>query len=87
MRLDPVMVRTLMAQNSLPHLEKRVVPLKCDSCDAMEFHAGEQAFNPHYCIVTTGLDPAIHPAAPLASTFRQLSGAAIQHECAGQARA
>jgi hypothetical protein len=40
------MVRTLMAQNSLPHLEKRVVPLKCNSCGAMEFNAGEQAFTP-----------------------------------------
>jgi len=44
--LDPVMVRTLMAQNSLPHLEKRVVPLKCDSCGAMEFNADGQAFTP-----------------------------------------
>jgi hypothetical protein len=45
-RLDPAMVRTLMAQNSLPHLESRVVPLKCDDCGAMEFSAGEQAFTP-----------------------------------------
>jgi hypothetical protein len=45
-RLDPVMVRTLMAQNSLPHLEARVVPLTCDRCGGMEFSAGEQAFTP-----------------------------------------
>jgi hypothetical protein len=45
-RLDPVMVRTLMVQNSLPHLENRVVPLKCDCCGAMEFGTGEQAFAP-----------------------------------------
>lgn len=45
-RLNPVMVRTLMAQYSLPHLEGRVVPLKCDCCGAMEFSAGEQAFTP-----------------------------------------
>jgi hypothetical protein len=44
--LDPVMVRTLMAQNSLPHLENRVVPLKCDRCGTMEFNANEQAFTP-----------------------------------------
>ncbi len=43
---DPIMVRTLMAQNSLPHLEARVVPLKCDSCGEMEFSTGEQAFTP-----------------------------------------
>jgi hypothetical protein len=45
-RLDPIMVRTLMAQNSLPHLEARVVPLKCSRCDRMEFSSGEQAFTP-----------------------------------------
>jgi hypothetical protein len=44
--LDPVMVRTLMAQKSLPHLEARVVSLKCDRCDEMEFSTGEQAFTP-----------------------------------------
>jgi hypothetical protein len=46
MTLNPVMVRTLMAQNSLPHLKNRVVPLKCDCCRTMEFNAGEQAFTP-----------------------------------------
>lgn len=44
--LDPTMVRTLMAQNSLPHLENRVVPLKCSSCNEMEFCEGKQAFTP-----------------------------------------
>ena len=44
--LNPIMVRTLMAQNSLPHLENRVVPLKCDRCGAAEFSAGEHAFTP-----------------------------------------
>jgi hypothetical protein len=42
--LDPTMVRNLMAQNSLPHLEARVVPLKCSRCAGMEFSCGEQAF-------------------------------------------
>ena len=45
-RLDASMVRTLMAQNVLPHLEARVVPLKCNRCDGMEFNCGEQAFTP-----------------------------------------
>lgn len=45
-KLNPVMVRTLMAQNSLPHLENRVVSLRCDSCGALEFNAGEDAFTP-----------------------------------------
>lgn len=45
-RLNPIMVRTLMAQNTLPHLENRVVPLKCEGCGGMEFSKGEQAFTP-----------------------------------------
>ena len=45
-KLDPNMVRTLMAQNSLPHLENRVVPLQCVSCGKMAFHDGEHAFAP-----------------------------------------
>lgn len=45
-KLDSSMVRTLMAQNSLPHLQSRVVPLTCDRCDEMEFHAGDKAFTP-----------------------------------------
>ena len=52
LRLDPIMVRTLMAQNSLPHLEGRAVSLKCDLCGETEFSAGDQAFSPvvrHSC--------------------------------------
>jgi hypothetical protein len=45
-RLDPIMVHTLMAQNSLSHLEARVVPLKCSRCGRMEFSDGEHAFTP-----------------------------------------
>lgn len=45
-KLDPTMVRTLMAQKALPHLDGRVVPLKCDICGAMEFNRGDQAFTP-----------------------------------------
>lgn len=44
--LDPAMVRTLMAQRSLPHLDARVVSLKCSQCGGMEFSRGEQAFSP-----------------------------------------
>ena len=44
--LDPTMVRKLMAQNSLPHLEGRITPLKCRLCGEMEFSTGEQAFTP-----------------------------------------
>jgi hypothetical protein len=45
-KLDPIMVRTLMAQSSLPHLEARVVPLKCSRCGGMEFSCGDRAFTP-----------------------------------------
>lgn len=45
-RLSPIMVRTLMAQNSLPHLEGRVVPLRCTKCSELEFNTGEEAFTP-----------------------------------------
>lgn len=51
-RLDPKMVRTLMAQNALPHLEGRVVSLECDKCGNSEFSVGEGAFTPtthHRC--------------------------------------
>lgn len=44
--LDPLMVRTLMAQNSLPHLKGRIVPLSCEDCGAPEFDQGERAFTP-----------------------------------------
>lgn len=45
-KLNPAMVRTLMAQNSLPHLERRVVSLRCEACGHLEFHDGESAFTP-----------------------------------------
>ena len=46
LELNPLMVRTLMAQKSLPHLEGRVVSLKCTDCGSMEFGTGEKAFTP-----------------------------------------
>ena len=44
--LDPHIVRTLMAQNALPHIEGRVMSLKCKTCHASEFDVGERAFTP-----------------------------------------
>jgi hypothetical protein len=44
--LDPLMVRALMAQNALPHVEGRVLPMKCIDCGRPAFDAGEQAFTP-----------------------------------------
>jgi hypothetical protein len=45
--LDPVMIRTLMAQFALPHLRDRVVSLHCTACSAPHFDVGEKAYTPH----------------------------------------
>ena len=49
---DPIMVRFLMAQNALPHLEGRVLSLKCIHCNELHFSTGKSAFTPqivHTC--------------------------------------
>lgn len=43
--IDPVMVRTLMAQSALPHLAGRVVSQSCPRCGAAAFARGEAAFH------------------------------------------
>lgn len=51
-RLDPVMVRTLMAQSALPHIAGRVTALICPKCREPHFSHGEAAFTPaveHSC--------------------------------------
>lgn len=45
-RLEAIMVRTLMAQRALPHIEGRILPLTCVRCDASEFNSGNEAFTP-----------------------------------------
>ena len=44
--LDPVMVRTLMAQSALPHIENRIVSLACKRCLKLDFSVGDDAFTP-----------------------------------------
>lgn len=46
-RLDSLMVRFLMAQCALPHIEGRVVGIVCGVCGAPHFDTGEWAFTPH----------------------------------------
>ncbi len=46
LELDPLMVRTLMAQNCLPHLKRRIVSLQCSNCEAWYFDKGHAAFTP-----------------------------------------
>lgn len=50
--LDPLMVRTLMAQSALPHIANRVVSVDCPKCSEPHFGSGEQALTPnvvHHC--------------------------------------
>jgi hypothetical protein len=50
--LDPLMVRLLMAQSSLPSLKDRVLPVTCPHCNTAHFSLGESAFTPlptHKC--------------------------------------
>jgi transposase-like protein len=44
--LDPMMVRTLMAQSALPHIAGRVRGLTCPRCRQTHFSSGEAAFTP-----------------------------------------
>ena len=44
--LDPAMVRTLMAQNGLPHIECRIFSMRCVDCDRPAFDEDEEAFTP-----------------------------------------
>jgi len=45
-RLDPLMVRTLMAQSALPHIESRVVAMSCPACGQPKLSIGAHAFTP-----------------------------------------
>jgi len=52
-KLDPVKVRVLMAQRSLPSIAGRIVALRCQGCGTEYFDPGEQAFTPsdtHICV-------------------------------------
>jgi hypothetical protein len=44
--LDPAMVRTLMAQNGLPHIAGRVFSMRCMACSSPAFDEDEEAFTP-----------------------------------------
>jgi transposase-like protein len=51
-KLDAIQVRTMMAQNSLPHLKGRVTNLMCVHCGSPHFAKGELGFAPsttHRC--------------------------------------
>lgn len=44
--LDPAMVRTLMAQNGLPHIAGRVFSMRCANCSEPAFDEDEEAYTP-----------------------------------------
>lgn len=51
-KLDPLMVRVLMAQNAIPHINGRVQSFYCPRCDKPHFSDGESRFTPdttHKC--------------------------------------
>jgi len=51
-KLDPLMVRVLMAQSALPSLKGRLLPIICPACRTAHFSLGESAFTPlasHTC--------------------------------------
>jgi transposase-like protein len=51
-KLDPVMVRVLMAQSAIPHIEGRVVSFNCPNCNTPHFSEGSFSFTPsksHTC--------------------------------------
>jgi hypothetical protein len=51
-KLDPLMVRVLMAQSALPSLKSRILSINCPSCGDGHFSIGESAFTPlptHTC--------------------------------------
>lgn len=45
-KLNPVMVRYLMAQNSMPHIADRIQAADCANCGAAAFDRGALAFTP-----------------------------------------
>jgi transposase-like protein len=80
--LDPTAVRTLMAQNALPHIAGRVAALQCPKCKESHFDTGEHAFTPHEqhicakCKIEFRSRGRIRKVIgnPIVEVFRQLAG-------------
>ncbi len=45
--LDPLAVRTFMAQKALPHLWEHLLPLACTHCGKLHLDSDELAYTPH----------------------------------------
>jgi NAD-dependent SIR2 family protein deacetylase len=80
-RLDPLMVRVLMAQNTLPHLAGRIMSVPCKTCGQELFSTGENAFSPaarHTC-------PRCGDSSQPVSRFRKTIANPLPHLLAGLA--
>lgn len=85
-RLNTFMVRIFMAQSALPHIEGRVISLKCPQCGLSHFDKGEAAFTPHTVHVCHGCGLEFKSnrrvrktvANPIIEVFERLSHNAIR---------
>jgi transposase-like protein len=85
-RLNTLMVRRFMAQSALPHIEGRVISLKCPQCGLSHFDKGEAAFTPHTVHVCHGCGLEFKSnrrvrktvANPIIEVFERLSHNAIR---------
>jgi hypothetical protein len=84
--LNAQMVRTLMAQNALPHLVGRVVSSECPRCNASDFDKGEAAFTPRTERECEKCDSLLKPpgrlrkviANPLVATLEKIAENAVR---------
>ncbi|MGI9066942.1 MAG: hypothetical protein ACR2HX_11140 [Pyrinomonadaceae bacterium] len=55
-RLDPKLVRVMMAQSALPYISGRVMDIFCQTCGTAHFDEGELALTPHndHCCKSCG---------------------------------
>jgi len=85
-KLDPLMVRLLMAQMTLPSLKGRVKAIECPSCHEAQFDFGESSFTPVAIRDCASCSTAIPPkgryrknvASPLIGILEGLSALAVR---------
>ena len=73
-KLGPVMVRYLMAQNSMPHIADRVQSVDCATWGAPVFDRGALAFTPMAIRKCHRCGSAVRPGTRLKKCDRQSAG-------------